>query len=332
MALGAGAAGAQEGKETEPELSLEQLVELNAADLFGGKLTLERGRFKLELPGDGSFARGFDTGGAAGGGRSGFASDQRQIKDETARKALLEGAAGAFSVAGLGGGSAVSVFELEGDWKVAFKLRMTGLQAGSRFTLRFNLDPKGKEYIQSSFFQDLQLKGKGKTKSASSQDPRFGRRPDQWFDQRSVGVPVEIRFTDGTLSIRVGVRERDGPGEKGRGRGPRGGKKKARDRERHQLVEAVKLEGIEAPAGGRLAIAFEKCSFLMSDLRIEGKLPRKWLAAEVDRLRRAGKLATGSSGEAAGAKGKDKVAARPRATGKDGSDISKPDPEADDDL
>ncbi len=45
-----------------PEPPFERIVELNAAGLFGGEVKVERDRFTLQLPGDGSFARGFDAG------------------------------------------------------------------------------------------------------------------------------------------------------------------------------------------------------------------------------------------------------------------------------
>jgi hypothetical protein len=192
-------------------------------------------------------------------------------------------------------------------------------------TWRFQQDEKASEHIQSSFLQDLRLKGEGKSKAAASSDPRFAGRPESWFDLRSPGVPVEVRFRDRTLTIRMaakpaprsaGDRAKDKKKARGRGRG------------RQELVEVVSLGGIESPTTGRVALAFEGCSFLITDLEIRGKLPRAWLEGEIDRLRAAGKLAMRPEDVAAGPGGKKPV--KPDRT--KSPDISKPDPEADDEL
>jgi hypothetical protein len=320
--------------EEPKEPSLEELIKLNAEPLFGAKPDFgDGGKVTLVLTGDGSFEKGFVCRGVGG---SGIIASAPALRNEAVRKTLLEGAAGAFSFAGLISGSAVSKFELSGDFKVSFKLRIPQLSPQARIGMSFHQE--GRHAIQTNFFQDVLVLAK-KRASARSPDPRFAAPAASWFDRKSVGVPVEVSFQNSRFAIRMPSVAHDDKGADRGGKDQKGGKREKKPEEHKpeaELVEVVSLEGIDDPQSGRIALNFDKVSFLVSDFRVEGKLNRSWAEREIDALRKTGKLRT-SDGAKKSEEDKPAVAggdapASKKGSGKKGPDLSKPDPEAKDDL
>lgn len=322
-----------EGRAAAQEPPLEELVQLNAESLFGGKLTLKDGRITLQYPGGGLFERGFACRGSRG---LGIISDEAKVKSQAVRRVLLEKPKGKFSFVGLSSGSAVSSFELQDDFKVSFRLKIRNLSPTSRLTWFVNRD--GRKYVQTNFFQDIVLAGRKRSR-VRTKDTRFAGSPVRWFDVQSPGVAVELSFKEGKLSVALGVMEKGDGKRKGKGGGRGKGKGKEKPAEaKEKMVEVVSMDGIEDPVAGRLALLFSDLSFLVTDFQIQGNLPREWADAEIARLRKAKKLITRSPEELAKkedrkAKGKTaKGGAAPGSAGKEGPDLDSPDPEADDEL
>jgi hypothetical protein len=309
------------------EPSLEELVQLNAEALFGGKLTLAEGRFTLDFTEARSFERGFTY------RKTGSIASEPGEVNAAMRKRLVDGAEGKFSFAGLGSGTALSNFELAGDFKISFRLRIPTLDPRSRMTWLLNRESRSR-YLQTNFFQDILVAARRRAR-ARTKEPRFAGPPVRWFDTSSKGVRVEMVFKDGKLSIRMGTTEKEG----GKGRGKRG-KKKEDKKAKEEIVEVVALDGIEEPTGGRLALSFDRLSFVVTDLRIEGEFPREWARGETESLRKKGKLKTSSpkelakKGEKAEKKGESAGggSATPEKKEREGPDLENPDPEADDEL
>ncbi|MBN1441303.1 MAG: hypothetical protein JXA90_01280 [Planctomycetes bacterium] len=298
--------------------SFADLLNWNAETIFGGKLTLEKDdRFTLAFPGEGLFEKGFRCQGKAG---QGVISDAAAVKDVSVKRTLLEGAAGTFSLVGLSSGSAVSRFPLGNDYSISFKVRIPILMAASK--LVFILNQEGRSYIQLSFFQEASVISGGRRRAAAaSRDPRFRGPPAQWFDRKSAGVPVEIVFKEGKLTVRMHA--------------------PAQGNLKEGMADVVTLDGVSEPTEGNLALSFDRISFLISDLKIAGKLPADRLKQEIESLRGTGQLRTRApEPPAAGKETKDTPdaakkgdsKAKPKKDTKKGPDLEQPDPEADDIL
>lgn len=319
LVAGGQPAGALAG---EPDPPLDQLLKLNQTQLFGGEvevLDVKQGRIRIHYPGKGYFTSGFQCTGAPG---KGFISDQAVLKDESVKKMLLEGAEGTFSVMGLDRGLAVSRFELAGDLKISFKLKIPMLLPAGAFVLRFHQKDGKKSYIQTSFFQDIFVSDAGKKKRTAAQNKTYLQPPVKWFDKKSKGVPCEIVLAGKKLTIST----------------------KASGVEK--LEEVVSQDGIEAPLSGKLSFEFSRLSFAMMDLVIEGKYDGSWLDSEIAKLKKAGKLKVKEpevakkedkppAGDAKGGSskaGESKAAPRPVRKKKPKVNVDEPDPEGDDEL
>ena len=296
-------------KEKKEDL-LRKLVELNGDSIFGGHVKLKGERITLTFAGDGAFEKGFQCSSKS---RSGVVSDKRLVKDVAVKKVLIDGAQGKFSFLGLTSGTAVSRFPLEGDYNISFKLRIPTLMRGSKMTWYLNREKK--DYIQLNFFRQAALFKKGRLKSRKvSKIPRFRKGADKWFDRKSAGVPVEISFKEDKLTVRM---EEKKAGEK-----------------KGTMTEVVSLDEIQERNHGRLALSFDKVSFLVTDFKIEGKLPRSWVEQEIESLRKVGKLKMPADKPKAEAKkGKQDGKKDPKkGKEKEGPDLDTPDPEIDEDL
>ena len=286
---------------------LARLAELNSEALFGGKVKVKGDRFTLTFPGEGLFEKGFDCRARR---RAGVVSDPAAIKDEAVKKVLLHGADGKFSFVGLSSGTAISRFPLTDDYKISFKLRIPTLMRGSKLVWYLNREKK--DYLEVNFFRQAALVKKGRPRSRRlSPDPRFRQGPDKWFDRKSKGVPVEMSYKGGTLAVRMHA----GKGKDG-------------------MTEVVTLENVKELSEGKLALSFEKVSFLVTDFTIEGQLPRKWLEAAIESLKSAGRLKENDPAGAKGDKKSEQGETKDSKKGKkkEGPDIDRPDPEADEDL
>lgn len=292
----------------EPEPSFERLVQLNSRDILGTEVELKEGRMILRFPGKGTFGAAFR---APGGGGRGFISDVAGIKDTLMRKMLTEGVEAGFSAAGLDTGDALSKFELGEDFKISFKLKPPRVPDGATFLLRVNQED-GKNFLQTSFFQDITVMENGRPRRKTASDKRFQAPASRWFLQKhSPTVPVEVVFKEKKLSIFVTIYpEKDKP----------------------ERVETVSQDGIEKPLRGKMSIKFSKLSFAMVDLVIDSKVPRTWLEGEIARLRKDGKLKLKEAEVASKPGEKAPQARKPAKPAKGGVNVEDPDPEAEDDL
>ncbi|HVR74305.1 MAG TPA: hypothetical protein VMT52_08235 [Planctomycetota bacterium] len=302
--------------------SLERLVELNAAELFGGEASFKEGRVVIRFPGKGLFQRGFN---APGGGGKGFISDAGDLKAENMRKAILEGQESAFSFAAIDAGDALSRFEMAQDFKVSFKVRLVNLPIPSGSMISVRVNQEGSSLIQTTFFQDILVVDQGRKKRKITSLKPFMGPPAAWFPQRSSPlIPVEIVFKDGKATVSMTTYP-----------------EKEKPLEHPKVVEIVSMDGIQSPTSGRIGFRFSRMSFGVMDFVVEGKYHRPWAEAEIAKLTKSGKLkvkppevaaqrpAQGGA-EARGAAGA--AVKRSQRAKKGETDIDKPDPGADDDL
>ena len=301
-----------EKDEKEQPPSFARLLELNKDELFGGEATIGGDHVTVKCSGKGAFNRAFLA--------KGFAADPAEIKGGKNREAYLDKKPGELSCVGTDGGSAISKFELADEFNISFKLKIPTLLPQGTITLRMN-QQDSKNFIQSSFFTDLAVVENGKpkkTKLTSSQ--HFQGLPSKWFDRKDEkGLNVEVAFKEKKLRISLSHRSKD--------------KEKPKD----EMLEVVSLEGVESPSSGKLGIFFNKVSFGVYDLSIDGKINRSWAEKEIQRLKDEGKLRTKEEetivkkDEKGGAAGSKAQVKGPRVK-KGPVNVDEPDPEAEVDL
>ena len=296
-------AWAAEDKKEKPKkpaakakpLTVEQLAGLNGVALFGVPVKINKGRFTLIYPGTGEFDKGFTS---KSRGRGGVLGKISEVKSAVFRKNLIDGhTKGKATLVGLLGGSTLSNFELVDDYKISFRIRIPQLTGRSRFA--FLLNHQGGSFVQTNFFQDIVIASK--KIQLRTKNKKFAAPAYRWFDKGPQGMPVVITFKAGKLSVSIGVLN---------------GKKE-------EMVEVVSTE-VKEPPPGKFGFLFSGISFMISSLRIDGKFPKAWVEKEMEVLKKAGKLV---------AKLPEKKAPPPlKGAVKRGPDLSKPDPEAEDEL
>ena len=300
-------------RAAEGEPSLERLLEINSAEVFGAD-GIEVGdglRVKLDFKKDGLFNKLFQS--RSGGGR-GFISSRDEAKVHSTGQKLMDKADDVFSFIAIEGGTAVSRFELADDFAIKFRAKIPFVvPAGSLAVLVNQQD--GRNFIQTSFFQDLLVVDGGRKRRKPPSHRHFALEPARWFDRTAEkGMPVEILYRENKVSISIEA------------------KLDKKEKDKADRVEVVSQDGIEKPSSGKVVFSFNKLSFLIGNLSIEGKLNRSWAEGEIARLRKDGKLKLererkrpeGSPGGLAAGEGR---TAEKKKAGVDG-----PDPEAEDDL
>ncbi len=284
-----------EAKAKAKPLTVEQLVGLNGVALFGVPVKINKGRITLVYPGAGEFDKGFTS---KGRGRGGVLGNIAEVKSAAFRKNLLTGhTKGKATLVGLLAGSTLSNFELVDDYKISFRMRVPHLTGRSRFA--FLLNHQGSSFVQTNFFQDIVVASK-KTQ-VKTKNRKFAAPAYRWFDKGPQGMPVVITFKAGKLTVSVGVLN---------------GKKE-------EMQEVVSTE-VKDPAPGKIGFLFSGVSFMISSLRVEGKLPKAWVEKKMAALKKAGKLVSKLPDK--------KAPPKLKGTRKKGPDLSKPDPEAEDEL
>ncbi len=299
------------GEDAPP---LEKLIELNAAELFGGNVEVKEGRLIIRYPGAGLFAQGFAV---RSKGTGQIVSDQGAIKGVTMRNQLIKGAEKQFSFAGLKSGSAESRFQLGDDFKITFGLKIPNLAKNA--SLNFFFSRKGsREFIQSRFLADLYAVNKGKKRRARPTDRRYLGPAAAWFDTAAeAGVKYEIRLKDRNLTIA-----------------------KFAGKEKETVVS---LEDLPGDLGGRIGFSFDRVTFMVRDFVVETSIPREWAETAIADLRRGGKLKLAKESPAPKKESSKKEGPQVAKGGAETDttkdwdklvevDIDKPDPEADEDL
>jgi hypothetical protein len=298
-------------RAAEEEPALDRLLEINSAEVFGDggiKVSTDLG-VKIEFKGDGRFNKLFQS--RSGGGR-GFISKLEEAKAQAIGQKLLDKAEDVFSLIAIEGGTATSRFELADDFTIKF---LTKIPSGAGTFMVLVNQQDGRNYISTSFFQDILVLDGGRKRRKPTSHKHFQSEPMSWFDKGSEkGVPVEIAYKEKKLSIFLETKL----------------DKKAEKAER---VEVVSQEGIEKPSSGKVVLSFNKLSLLIGNLSIEGKLSRPWAEAAVAKLRKDGKLKLKreekkpDAGAGRLAAGDGKAAAK-----KKKASVDEPDPEAEEDL
>ncbi|MCH2364175.1 MAG: hypothetical protein MK479_06330, partial [Planctomycetes bacterium] len=276
-------------------LSVTQLAQLNSAALFGVPFKINKGRFSVTYPGAGEFDKAFAS---RGRGRGKVIANIAEVKNASFRKLLIDGhSKGKPTLVGMMGGSALSIFELVDDYKISFRMRIPRIDGRGRFS--FLLNHQGDAFVQTNFFQDIVIASK--KSRVRSKNKKFLVPASRWFDKGPQGMPVSIVCKGGKLSISVGVLN---------------GKKE-------EMVEVVSTVVTE-PGPGKIGFSFEGVSFMMSSLRIAGKFPSAWAEKQMAVLKKAGKLITKMPEK--------KAAPAKKGLPKKGPDLSRPDPEAEEEL
>jgi hypothetical protein len=320
--IGTGGAGAAEG-----EPPLDRLIQLNAEELLGAPVEkVENGRVTLDIRGL-AFNRAFEHRSTPG---RGFLANIEDVKKNGSLRPLLHEAEDGFVAVGVGNGTAVSKFQFSDDFKVSFHLKTGGLSADSVFSVRVNQED-AKSFIQTDFFRSLLILDKGKKRLKMTTRSQFQPDPPSWFP-REKKIPVEISY-QGKNQIAVAISmdpktARGNDEKRGGGRGGRRGKEEAKpgDLER---IEMVSQDGVESPAAGKVVFAFSRVSFLLGNLRIEGKLDPAWVEAAIEKLRKENKLKIKEDPKPADVAAKDEKA---KDTKKSKGSLDGPDPEANDEL
>jgi len=175
----------------------------------------------------------------------------------------------------------------------------------------------------------------GKRRQTMTRNQAFAGAPFKWWDVKSKdGVPVQITFREGTVSVSCGA---GGGPQPPRGRGWGKGKGRGRDKDKAkdspEKVEVVSLEGFEKATGGKIRFAFQSMSLCMTDLVIEGKYDPKWAEAQIEKLRKDGKLKLSEPAAAGQKPGSSAGGSKASAKKKKGAGgVDEPDPEGGDDL
>jgi len=319
----------------EGEPSLDQLIEINAEALIGAETSVKTDLgvvfdFKERK---GLFNKVFQIRGSP----KAFLSKLEDAKATLPGQKLLDKAEDVFSVVCIDSGTALSNFELEGDWRIKFKAKIPSLVPAASLSFQMNLD--GKSFLQTNFFHDLIVSDGGKKKQKLTPHKELQGDPLQWFDKTSEkGVDIEIEMKGKKLSIfmsppKENSKDQRREGRKGRWKGKEKEKEKEKEGDGPGRLEVISQEEIEKPAAGRIALSFQKLSFLLGDFKIEGKLSRSWADEGIAKLRKEGKLklkreekpapAAVAAGDSKGKKGE-------KTGGK--TSLEEPDPEAEDDL
>ncbi len=327
--------------KSEPELPLARLVELNAEALFGGTVKVDNDRFTMTFPG-GRFGKGFVC---RHGKTAGVYSKNGELRRQPLGGKLLGGIdkiEEKFSFAGLIAGETVSRFQLADDFKLSFKLRVPQFERDSSLTWFINRE-SNKSYLGVDFFREISVIDKAKKRRETSADQRFRGSPLRWFDSKSTGVPVEIVFKDGKMTVCMETRvaeKKEADIKEQQGNKPAKEKEKEKEKEiEKEMAEVIALDGVDEPRHGHLAIRFTNLSFVVSEFQIEGRLPEEWIQRRFDQLRKARRLKVKEppAEKKEPEKKPDEKKETPKKNKikkdkKKGPDLDKPDPEADEDL
>ena len=249
-------ARAAEGSAEGDRPPFETLFALNAEKIFGVKVddkdgvTYKDGAMTLAFGAPGQLQRVFE-------GTGMLVPDQ--VRGDHHRKILNNAENKAWDrtvVIGRPSGAWKSKFELSGRVKLSFKLRIPEFPKG--WDLKIALIQGPKAALSTSFFQTATLSGVGKPKRATS-PKEYLAPPEKWFDLKGL-VPVELLQEKGVFTVKLAEKE------------------------------VLKLEGTEEIGAGAIVFTFQKLTFLMTDVRIEGNLNQAWIEAQFKELEEKNQL------------------------------------------
>ncbi len=270
---GADVAGAE---ETGGDLPLKKLLELNASQIFGGKLKLLDGdRFEVTFDGPGLMEKGFIAKGAAildeknaepnGVNKKFFTKGDKNNKNKKDDKAPPLPGLACVGFAGSRAALWTSRFPVAGDSRVTFDFRIPNLLTSqSKFLVRINADKRS--YLETNFFNNISKYANGKVIARSvTPHPKFSGIPTKWFPRKGDSVPMELAVEDDTLVVRLSGQE---------------------------VVAMKRLGKVDQ---GHVAFLFQKFVFTLQNLKISGKLDLAWCEEEIKKLKKENKLALSAS-------------------------------------
>lgn len=263
----------------ESRPGFEQLFRMNASNIFGGNVKLEKVlkddvRLTIHYNKPGQIKTGFLVQGLI---------DPDSLKKSNRK--ILENPEGGGEIKNLvvaGEGKLQSRFELKGDLAIHFDLRIQMIQRGSQLAFAL-VQKKPRAMIQSSFFQAALFKAGSRTVARAMAPVEYQKPPALWFDCKAL-VPVSISLKDDSFQVKLSMVKNKGA------RGKRGGKKKEKDKEKKEAVELINLEGVKDFPGGLILISASRAPLVISDLKITGNVDRAWCEKEFDRLEKTGAL------------------------------------------
>ncbi len=248
------------GTTTKAEPGLEQLLEINSALIFGGKATISGERLEVYFDQDGQLAAGFE-------GKGIIDSKSEQMKGANRnfiileKKNNVETLVKGLCAVGMGDGTWTTRFPLGGESWVEVNVRVPNLiGAQSNLKLRVNWD-KSSGY-ETNFFNNVYFISDGATKGgATTQVDEYKPHASKWFPRKSKTSFVKAGFgiRDGKCLVQLNGKE-------------------------------IANLGKVSDRGGKVSIQFSKLAFTLDNLKVSGKLDRKWAEKEIARLRKAGTL------------------------------------------
>lgn len=251
-------AGAEEAVPQEPDFA--ELVELNSSALFGGKAKVTGDQVEIVFDRDGQMLAGFEgkglldsTSSQAQGSNRNFILLEKKDDKET----LVPG----LCAMGMGDGAWVSRFRLAGTPWVQVNVRVPNL-IGAQSNLKVRVNWERNSGYETSFFNSVSYVSNGNVKAGDATErPEFKAHASKWFPRHSK-----------TANVKVGFGLRDGKCQVEMDDKPVAELSKAFDK------------------GGKIAFQFTKLTFTIDNLKIRGKLDRKWTEAKLAALRKAGNL------------------------------------------
>jgi len=245
------------GEERPP---FEKLFDLNSEKVFGGKAKLEGDRVTIEFTKSGQFSRGFEGTGMLK--LEDIKGLNRDIIDKAGQRE------GKPAVASNGEqGEWQSRFELSGDVSLSFKITVRPPQRSSQFVVWLNRGSKGA--LQSSFFQSAALVSGGKVKKTVASKEIQGT-PDKWFDPRT-SFYADLSVKEKAFTVKAAKQPKE-------------------DKDKLEMKESTVLDDIGDANSGRIVFSFKKLGFVLSNVKVSGKIDLEWVKKQLQELEDKGDL------------------------------------------
>jgi len=248
--------GYKKGKKKEPAEVFEpfdKILELNGPAMFGGKVTLKGEQLEILYNQEGQFPVGFEGDGML---------DTKSPTLSEAFKAMIKGTTG-LVVFGLGKGSWTSRFPIAGDVWVEFGMRVPNLIGSqSNLKVRINWNDRKRYGYETGFFTSISYLSRGRPKGRKPTAlKKYQVLPHRWFPRTEGSLRVAFGIRNGALVSQINSKD------------------------------IVKLSAKKVKdKGGKIAFVFSELTYTIDNLKIRGKVDRKWCVENLAELKKAGKL------------------------------------------
>ena len=251
--------GAAATASAEPPF--ERLLEFNSSALFGGKAKVTGDQVVVTFDADGDMVAGFEGKGIIDSKNETMKGKNRDFiiidKPKDGPEVLVPG----LCALGLGDGTWTSKFPLAGETWVEFGMRVPNLIAAtSNIRVRVNWD-KDSGY-ETNFFKSVAYLSSGTVKASQPTTlPEYKGPASDWFPRKNRASVLRVGF------------------------GFRNGKcvSQINSKETASLAKAF-------DKGGRVSFRFSKLTFTIDNLKVSGKLDRKWAEKRIEELKASGAL------------------------------------------